>query len=161
MNKKLSQLLSIFLVGAMVIGGCSAGLDNNASGQISSSIVAPSTTASCLQLESDSGNQYCQIQLTVQNNQSNKALTIAYTTDPSNVNIGLPAGYSVGSLSSCQSAMNNNVGTQQKCSTYIQYNGGNYNASANVYFMLCSGNCSTNGNPVVITGSPIQINSAN
>lgn len=138
---------------------CGAGLDNT-SGQISSSIVSPSTASSCLQLESNSGNQYCEIQLTVQNNQTNKPLTISYTTDTSNINVGIPAGYHVGSLSNCQTAMNNNIGAQQVCSSYIQYSGGNYNASANVYFMLCSGNCSTNGNPVAITGSPIKINSA-
>ena len=142
----------------------SCGLGDSAQGSISSAINTQySTESSCLQLESGSGNQYCSVNVTVQNNQTGKPLSIFYTTDTNNVNAGLPAGYTITwspSLSTCQSAMNSNIGTSQVCSASIQYTGGNVGASANVYFMLCSGgSCSSTGNPIVTTSTPIQIDS--
>lgn len=147
---------------ALLFSGC--GLGDSAEGSISATINTQySTESSCLQLESGSGNQYCSVNVTVQNNQTGTPLSIFYTTDTNNVNAGLPAGYSITwspSLSSCQSAMNSNIGTSQVCSASIQYTGGNVGALANVYFMLCTGgNCSTAGNPIVTTSTPIQINS--
>lgn len=145
---------------AVLFSGC--GLGDGAQGSISAAIASPSTASTCLQLESGSSNQYCQITLTVQNNQTNSPLSIFTTTDPNNVSLTLPKVYAV-DLGTCQTTMNNssNIGTSHQCSASIQYTGGLESAAYSVYFMLCNGNCSSAGNPIAITTAPVQINSIN
>ena len=115
-------------------------------------------SASCAILESGS---YCNINITVQNNQTGAPLFIAFTSDQNNVNAGLPAGFAVTStFANCAQAMNSNITKAQTCPANIQYTGGNPGRTGYVYYMLCTGNsCSSTGNPVA-TSNGIAFGSA-